>query len=327
MFETVLPDLYRIEIPLPENPLKALNSYLIKGNGRFLIIDTGMNRPECENAMLSSLEALEVDLNKADFLITHCHVDHMGLLAKLVSDTSTVYFNQQEAAIINADDTRQAARRQEQDSTYLASGFPESELEKASHSHPARKYGGRRRYDFHVLKQDDVIKAGNYTFKVIETPGHSPGHLCLYEEENKILISGDHILLDITPNIAFWPESDNPLKDYLASLEKVSGLDVDFLLPGHRSLANNHRQRIKELQEHHSDRLREVISALENGEKTAYQVAPWITWNIKHDSWEDFPPSQKWFAMGETMSHLTYLEKNGTITRNIKGNMAVYSLP
>ncbi|MBP1707530.1 MAG: beta-lactamase domain protein [Chloroflexi bacterium] len=69
MTEMMLPNLYRIEIPLPKNPLKALNSYLIKGDGRFLIIDTGMNREECQNAMFTALEELKVDLKKTDFIL------------------------------------------------------------------------------------------------------------------------------------------------------------------------------------------------------------------------------------------------------------------
>ena len=81
MTEMMLPNLYRIEIPLPKNPLKALNSYLIKGDGRFLIIDTGMNREECQNAMFTALEELKVDLKKTDFFITHIHADHLGLVA------------------------------------------------------------------------------------------------------------------------------------------------------------------------------------------------------------------------------------------------------
>ena len=93
MIEQVLPDFYRIEIPLPNSPLKALNSYLIKGQGRFLIIDTGMNRDECMRSMISSLEKLEVDLRKTDFFITHMHADHLGLVGNLATETSTIYFN------------------------------------------------------------------------------------------------------------------------------------------------------------------------------------------------------------------------------------------
>jgi len=78
-----------------------------------------------------------------------------------------------------------------------------------------------------------MIDIGRYSFRCIETPGHSPAHFCLYEAKNKILVSGDHILFDITPNITFWPQLDNSLKSYLDSLDKVYNLDVNLVLPGH----------------------------------------------------------------------------------------------
>ena len=103
MVEEVLPNTYKIEIPLPKNPLKALNSYLIKGQERFLIIDTGMNREECMHEMLSCLGGLSVDLKKTDFFITHLHADHLGLVGNLTTDTSKVYFNELEASIVNSE--------------------------------------------------------------------------------------------------------------------------------------------------------------------------------------------------------------------------------
>ena len=99
MVEQILPDLYRIEIPLPKSPLKSLNSYLIKGQGRFLIIDTGMNREECMHPMLLSLEKLDVDLKNTDFFITHMHVDHLGLVGNMATKESKIYFNEVEASL------------------------------------------------------------------------------------------------------------------------------------------------------------------------------------------------------------------------------------
>ena len=75
MYEKILPDLYKIEVPLPRSPLKALNSYLIRGDGRYLIIDTGLNRDDCRESMLAALEELNVDLHRTDFFITHIHGD------------------------------------------------------------------------------------------------------------------------------------------------------------------------------------------------------------------------------------------------------------
>jgi len=76
MIENILANLYRIEIPLPKSPLKALNSNVIKNSERNLVIDTGWNQEECMNAMQSGLKQLGVEIRKTDFFITHLHLDH-----------------------------------------------------------------------------------------------------------------------------------------------------------------------------------------------------------------------------------------------------------
>jgi glyoxylase-like metal-dependent hydrolase (beta-lactamase superfamily II) len=322
MTEEILPDLYRIEVPLPRNPLKSLNSYLIKAQGRSLVVDTGMNREECKREMLSGLEKLDVDLKKTDFFITHLHADHIGLVASLATDTSKIYFNQKEVSIVNSERRWQETY----EPFYRSHGFPADELERAVKGHPAQRYGMKHHVNFCALKEDDTIEIGDYSFRCIETPGHSPGHMCLYEADKKILVSGDHILFDITPNITYWLEMENALKEYLANLGKVYKLDVNLVLPGHRNIWNNHRRRIRELQVHHQTRATEALSALKSGAKTAFQVAPYLTWDIDCSSWELFPPPQKWFAVGETIAHLKYLEGEGMVREEIRGTRILFSL-
>jgi glyoxylase-like metal-dependent hydrolase (beta-lactamase superfamily II) len=322
--EEILPNIYRVEVPLPNSPLKALNSYVIKAEGRSLVIDTGLNRAECMDEMLSSLGRLNVDLERTDFLITHLHADHLGLVASLATATSRVHFNHKEVSIRNSPVYQ--SRWPGLAVTYKSHGFPGPELNKALESNPGRIYGLKQKVDFRALKEGDIIDIGDYSFRCLETPGHSPGHTCLYEASKRILISGDHILFDITPNITFWPEMQNPLKDYLESLDKVYTLDVALVLPGHRNIWHDHRGRITELKEHHQARLYEVLDALADGNKTAFQVAPSISWDIEYSSWEQFPPTQKWFAVGETIAHLHYLEENRTIERRINRDKIVFSL-
>ncbi|GAI37601.1 unnamed protein product, partial [marine sediment metagenome] len=90
---------------------------------------------------------------------------------------------------------------------------------------PGYKYSSKGYLDFYILKEGDAISIGDYLFKCIETPGHTPGHMCLYEPDKKIFISGDHILSDITPNISLFSNEENPLKEYLISLDKVYNFD------------------------------------------------------------------------------------------------------
>ena len=326
MHEKILSDFFRIEIPLPNSPLKSLNSYLIKGPDRSLIIDTGMNREECLAPMLSSLEELHVDLDRTDLFITHVHADHLGQAGKLAKAGSKVYFNELEAGMINAGTERAEERFKKFFNLYLSNGFPEDELNQAMANHPGRRYRPRHELKFSFLKDEDTIDVGEYSFRVIETPGHSPGHLCLYEDNKKILVSGDHILFDITPNITCWAELENPLKAYLESLEKVSTLDVNLVLPGHRNGWTDHKKRITELQNHHKSRLNEVLVALGKGDKSAWDIAPHIKWDINVSSWERFPVVQKWFALGETLAHITFLEADGRVGRRSEDSKIVYFL-
>jgi glyoxylase-like metal-dependent hydrolase (beta-lactamase superfamily II) len=324
MIEELLPGLYRVEIPLPRSPLKALNSYVVKGRERFLIIDTGMNREECLHPTLSALQKLDIDLNRTDFFITHLHADHSGLVGKLATDTSKIYFNKTEASFINFQPSEDYWAKHFV--FYAANGFPEDEMKRVWEGHPGYRYSSRRKIEFTPMVEGDEIEAGDYLFRCIETPGHSPGHMCLYEADKKVLVCGDHILFDITPNITHWEQLENSLDHYLKNLEKVYKFEVDLVLPGHRNIWNDHRKRITELQEHHRNRLNEALLALENGGKTAWDIAPYITWDIEFNSWQEFPSVQKFFAIGETIAHLDYLVLNGRARREMKNNKALYSL-
>ena len=340
MIEEVLPNLYKIEVPLPQNPLKAINSYVITGRGQSLIIDTGMNRPECLSVLSSGLTELGVDLKKADFFITHLHADHLGLVSTLATDTSTVYFNQVEVGGTrpssgqdkNANLQPDAGASQpgslwDRNANFAClNGFPEDEQKKAIENHPGRKYSGQGQVDFHFLKEGDTVSIGDYLFRCIETPGHTRGHMCLYEPNKKLFMSGDHILIDITPNISSWSDDENPLNEYLHSLDKVYELDIELVLPGHRSSIENCKERIEELKHHHQTRANEVLSILAKGEQNAYQVASQMTWDMDYESWEQFPPSQKWFAFGEAIAHLKYLEEKEKVQKQMPGQVVVFSL-
>ena len=325
MIEEILPNLYRAEIPLPKSPLKWLNSYIVKGKDRFLIIDTGFNREECLNAMNTALQTLGVDLNKTDFFITHLHVDHMGLVGTIASDKSTVYFNECETRRLYA---HLAGENHWEKllTLYITNGFDAEGARTAMESHPAHKYSSQRRIEFTVVNDGDMIEVGDFHFRCVATPGHSPGHTSLYETDKKILVAGDHILFDITPNITNWLEMEDSLGEYLASLEKVNALDVELVLTGHRRLVHDLPRRVKELQDHHRARLDEVLAALGDGEKNVLQIAPRISWDITAKTWEAFPAQQKWFAFGETMAHVKHLESQGKVRSKSHNGKITYSL-
>ena len=255
MIEEIRPNFFRIRIPLPDSPLKHLNSYVIRSAERNLIVDTGLNRKECLKAMQAGLEELNIELAQTDFFITHLHADHFGLVGKLTTDTSKIFFNRPETELIES-----WVGWEPMVAFAGKNGFPENELRLALESHPGHKFASEWIPELSVLRDGDEIKVGEYLFKCVFTPGHSMGHMCLYEADQKILIAGDHILIDITPNIQCWSDTENPLKNYLASLYKVNELEIDLTLPAHRRLIADPNARITELKEHHHRRLNEVVS-------------------------------------------------------------------
>ena len=322
MIEEVASGIYKVEIPLPHNPLRFLNSYFIKGSERTLIIDTGFNMTECKEAMHAALDELHVDLQKTDFFITHLHADHSGLVADLTdgSPASKVYCNETDAGLINEgilwDYWRSVG------DLFRVYGFPQELIENALFKHPAKNYCVERVVDFSYISDGSCIEIGPYNFICVATPGHSPGHTCLYEPDKKIFFAGDHVLAKITPNITQWSEIPDTLAQYFKSLDRIFDMDIDLLLPGHRQIITDHRQRIKELKQHHKVRLQEILNILEDGPQTAYQVATKMTWSLSYKCWDEFPIPQKWFANGEAASHLEYLSQTGKI--NILSKDGVY---
>lgn len=312
----VYPHIYRIEIPIPNNPLKALNSYVITGGERPLVIDVGLNRDECLEAMKHGLGELGIDGAQADFFITHMHADHSGAIGGIAGSSAAVYASAVDAQIINQMGAS-SAHWQRMKEYAIRCGFPENEADKAIQGHPGFKYGNRTNVSFTAIADGTVIHAGDYVFHCIETPGHTQGHVCLYESRCQILISGDHILPGITPNISTWTDGENPLASFLKSLEKVAEYPVSLFLPGHRWGAVDCKVRIKELIQHHEHRSQDIISILQGSLLTSYQVASRMRWDLSYECWEQFPAAQKWFAAGEAAAHLQFLESKGQIGREV----------
>ncbi len=321
MIEEILPDIYRLEIPIPKNPLKAVNSYVIRSKSRNLIIDTGMNIPVCKEAILSGLKELEIDIRNTDFFITHLHADHLGLVSEIVPEHSKVYFNEEDAALIC-----EGGRWHESIELFKLNGFPVEDLHTALKMHPGYKYSAKGNVEYTIVNENDEIKVGDYSLKCIKTPGHTEGHMCLYEPQKKLLLSGDHVLNDITPNTAQWFYDTDPLNNYLTSLKKIAKYDVDLVLPGHRKSFTDLYGRVSELQEHHKRRLNEISSILDGDGGDAYYIASLMSWDLNYESWEQFPIIQKMFACGEALAHLTYLVNKGIAVRKLINNKYVYKL-
>ena len=310
MLTKLAENLYRQVVPLPNNPLREITADFIPSEQN-LGIDTGFNRPECEEALRSAFDQLGI--TQTDLFITHLHSDHCGLIGKFAQENSTIYAGETDGELINFETGNLYWRML--DALFVKYGFPKADFGYNTDIHPGRKYCQDTRVNFTYVQEGDVLHYGGYHLRAVLTPGHTPGHMCLYDEEKKLLFCGDHILGTITPNITIELSAENPLRDYLDSLKKVEQLDVETLLTAHGTPVPNMYDRIHELYQHHNARLAEVLRILGNTWKTAYTVARDMTWEIDCKNWDEFPGPQKWFATGEAISHLQYLFFTGQADR------------
>lgn len=307
------PDIYQMDIPLPDNPLKNLNCYVVQDAGETLIIDTGFHRPECLKAMQNGLAELGMDWDKTSFFLTHLHSDHTGLVYELTKDkqcpiymSQTDYFYLEDS--LNGDSWIKLEKH------YEKQGMPPEYTQVLRTTNPARSFAPSGHFKAITLKDGDKIKLGQYEFTCILVQGHTPGQMCLYYEPQQIMFTADHVLFDITPNITSWLEIEDSLGDYLKSLNKIRQFPMKIALPSHRKNDMDVYVRIQEIISHHKVRLEEVLQALsKKPHSNAYEISAMLTWSMRGRHWEEFPLPQRWFAVGETIAHLDYLVKRGLV--------------
>lgn len=319
-------NIYSFEVVLPDNPLKWLNTYVITGEngGRNLLIDTGFNRPECLNGLLSGMRELGIKPEDTDVFLTHLHADHTGNAPALAKLGCKILMGRIDYEVYmgntNPDNRRRA----------LQEGVSPEVLEHVFKHNPATLYSPGR-FNAELLEENDMLHYGGYALRCVLTPGHTPGHLCLHDEQHKLIFLGDHILFGITPNIQFWSALPDALGSYMESLQRVRQLEVELALPGHRTAPSNvsFRQRVDSLYAHHVDRLQELEGIIrEKPGLSGYQLAGLMSWRIRANSWDEFPPGQKWFALSEALSHIDHLLAQGRITRgeDAEGNRSYFAV-
>lgn len=318
MLEELLPGIFKITVPLPGHPLQAVNSYVITSKQRNLIIDTGWNRFECAEALLDGCDAIGINLSQTDVFLTHIHADHSGLIGLFKNPHTKILCG--EADIRHMDDFVNTSRDKSWQTLRLLAaphGFSPTEIESAINEHSGNRYKPSHTSNLSPLKDQDQIIVGNHTLYCLATPGHTLGHMCLYDPTNKILFSGDHLLGQLSPILPQWSLTDNNLVHYLDSLNHLSGYTVDLVLPGHWDAFSNFHLRCNETIAYHQERNTEILALLRDGKaKNAYQISASISWNQKYNEWIFFPITRKWHAVADTIAHLCYLRDQGLVTMN-----------
>lgn len=327
--EQILAGIYRIPVPLTGNPLKELNSYFFVGRteqgGRHLLVDTGFRTEECKTAILTAMQQLGVKMEDTDILLTHLHVDHSGNVSDFAQTGNKVYIGRldgeylleigdeydEEMGMVLTRYIRDRRKRMREH------GITEALIREMIEATPSRTKGSAFEFkDYTLLDDGDVLKVGDYRLRAIATPGHTPGELCFDIEGTGAMLLGDHVLFDITPNITDWAGVEDSLGDYLDSLDKVNQYDVVIPLTGHRSRGDFH-ERVASLKAHHERRLEDCWNVIrELGHARLYEITGMMKWKIRAANWDTFPATQRWFALGECLSHIDYLLKRGRIIKH-----------
>jgi glyoxylase-like metal-dependent hydrolase (beta-lactamase superfamily II) len=261
-------------------------------------------------------------------ILTHCHIDHMGMVPRLKKmQPIQVYLHLKDLELMRIRYTGVDNFVPMTDRFLQTHGFPANELTPPEFQLPMPD-------DMHTIVPDvlmrggDKLTVGDYHFSVIETPGHTPGHVAFFEAEHRFLISGDMLLPTIATNAAFHVQHiENPLRLYLNSLESLRVLDFDTVLPGHEQVFTNPRARIDELVRNHAQKAGVILNKMADGQsKTAYQVSRELAVSsrtgISH--WPNMTGWEKRFAVLQTIAHLKSLEFDHQISSDLSGEIRCF---
>lgn len=324
----IAPGIHQLKVPIPDNPLGNLNCYLVKGKDGWLMVDTGWYTPDAYEALKSGLKSLGLATTDiATIVVTHLHPDHFGLAGRIKASSpkTQLFMHHWDADLIESRYIKFAELRKEIAALLRRHGTPEPDVAQLqSASMPTLQYVIVTLPD-KTLYGGETISTGIYDLEVIWTPGHSPGHICLYEPKNRLLFSGDHILPEVTPNISYNPQSgDNPLGDFLYAVRKIQNLPVAKVLPAHERIFTDLRGRIDQIIEHHASRKGEILRVITPEPHHAYYISSLMTWNLPDLTWSRFPALHRRLAVLETVAHLESMRWEGTVTKITTDGVTTY---
>ncbi|MFW9972847.1 MAG: MBL fold metallo-hydrolase [Candidatus Odinarchaeota archaeon] len=325
--------IYQIKIDVPF-AVKYVCLYLFKLNGKNILIDSGLNWGNWKKILFSAFEELKISIQDIDYcIITHIHTDHIGLVKILKKKNPNL-------KILMHDITHEVLRWETDHNS-----LKELEIQARETADQLIKYGiseeqGERIIQFFTFwprflqyqKPDIEVHDDDVIFdnlQVIWTPGHSFGHICIFDKYRKYLFSGDHILSRITPHIGnyvvpkYFAEEykdydfNNILKHYLLSLDKIDSLNPKIIFPAHQEIIYNPHERILQIKEHHKNRLAEISSLIKDNPMTAYRVS-------QIHFGEDLDEMNSYMALSEVLGHIFYLEADGKVKTIEKNGKLLY---
>ncbi len=314
----VAPGVLRIPLPLPNDGLRAVNVYAIDDGERLVLVDSGWAIPGGREALEKALAAADRSLGDiARFLVTHLHRDHYSLAIAIRRELGTPVSlgagEEPSLRIVQQPDHPPLEPQLQQLVHYGATDL-------VAHIRAARAAAPPHHLDWaspdQWLTPGTVALERGRNLEVIETPGHTRGHVVFFDHGGGLLFAGDHVLPTITPSIGFEPAVvPDPLGAFLGSLAKVRQLPDATLLPAHGPVAPSVHRRIDELVEHHGRRLDQTEAAVTAGADTVVAVAARLRWTRRERHLDELDPFNQMLAVTETGAHLTLLCAQGRVVR------------
>jgi glyoxylase-like metal-dependent hydrolase (beta-lactamase superfamily II) len=310
-------------LPLPNDGLKAVNTYAISDGDGLVMIDGGWALAESQALLERTLD--EIGHRLADireFLVTHVHRDHYTQ-AVAVRRITGAQIGLGEAEKAEIDAIHEMTPHPNVENLYRAGatelsemiGRWEREVELSDWEYPDR-----------WLDDGIDVPLDTRTLRVIATPGHTIGHVVFHDSEAGALFAGDHVLPHITPSIGVQiVQPESPLRDYLASLRLVLALPDARLLPAHGPVTDSTHARVEELLTHHEERLTAIAETVTNGASTGFEVAQQLGWTRRLRRLDELDLFNQVLAVRETVAHLDVLVERGWLTRTEQDGVTHYA--
>ena len=324
--DEVVDGVFRIPLPMPGNPLEAVNVYAMTGPDGVAMIDGGWAAPGAIERLEWGLDKLGKRLSDIHtVLTTHFHFDHYTLAVELKRRTGCrIALGEGERRTIDqilvgggqtgANSTEALLVRCGIPAQYTSDNLFRGEGS-ANYAHPDVWLHDGDRFDF------------GRNILAVSTPGHTTGHFCFIDEQAELAFTGDHILPTITPAIGGeGPSERMPLADYLSSLQLMADRPDARLLPAHGVVAPSVHARVKELQEHHEQRLNQSLEAIGDGARDTYDVAKALRWTRRGRHLSELAGMDQLMAVHETRFHLDVLHADGKLAVDSTGPVDLYTL-
>ena len=323
----VVPGIQQLKVPLPMAFLPYVLVYVMKGADGYTLIDSGWATDDSWNALIEQLHELGIHINDVTHVIaTHIHPDHYGLAGRIRDASGCEVVLHEKERWMGGGRTATLEEMAEQSRRWLhRQGAPAATIqEMVRASTPGPGWQAPPEPDTR-LKGGERLKIGPYTLEAVWTPGHTAGHICLVEHDAGFMMTGDHVLPTITPNVSIYSEHQgDPLKDFLGSMDKLKPMGIKRGLAAHEHVIEDLPARLAALKEHHANRLNEMFTAITNGAETTYDIASDILWGP--GSFHKFGGWQQRAAMSETLAHLVYARNRGLLKEEERLGVTVYTL-